>query len=82
MNVGYQHSNNFFKGYDVSCCSKRSSPRKRLSETQSILKSKKSRQVYRTGLGNSENKIECSVTPPASKEHDYEVDTEGSCATL
>ena len=29
-----------------------------------------------------DNNIECSVTPPASKEHDYEVDTEGSCARL
>ena len=30
----------------------------------------------------NKNKIECSVTPPASKENDYEVDTEGSCARL
>ena len=29
-----------------------------------------------------DNNTECSVTPPASKEHDYEVDTEGSCARL
>ena len=28
------------------------------------------------------NNTGCSVTPPASKEHDYEVDTEGSCARL
>ena len=28
------------------------------------------------------NNIECSVTPPASKEQDYEVYTEGSCARL
>ena len=57
-------------------------PEKRLSEIQSFLKSKRSRQVYRTGLDNSDNNIECSVTPPASKEHDYEVDTAGSCARL
>ena len=48
----------------------------------SFLKSKRIRQVYRTGLDNSDNNIECSVTPPASKEHDYEVDTAGSCARL
>ena len=72
----------FLKGYNVPCSSKRSSPRKRLSETQSFLKSKRSRQVYSTGLDNSDNNIECSVTPPASKEHDYEVDTAGSCARL
>ena len=70
------------KAYDVPCSSKRRSPRKRLSETQSFLKSKRSRQVYRTRLNNMDNNIECSVTPPASKEHDYEVDTEGSCARL
>ena len=70
------------KAYDVPCSSKRRSPRKRLSETQSFLKSKRSRQVYRTRLDNMDNNIECSVTPPASKEHDYEVDTEGSCARL
>ena len=29
-----------------------------------------------------DNNIECFVTSPASKEHDYEVDTEGSCARL
>ena len=29
-----------------------------------------------------DNNTECSVTPPACKEHDYEVDTEGSCARL
>ena len=28
------------------------------------------------------NNTGCSVTPPASKEQDYEVDTEGSCARL
>ena len=72
----------FLKGYNVPCRSKRSSPRKRLSETLSFLKSKRSRQVYRTGLDNSDNNIECSVTPPASKEHDYEVDTAESCARL
>ena len=38
----------FLKGY-VLCSSKRQSPRKRLSETESFLKSKRSRQVYRTG---------------------------------
>ena len=70
------------KAYDVPCSSKRRSPRKRLSETQSFLKSKRSRQAYRTRLDNMDNNIECSVTPPASKEHDYEVDTEGSCARL
>ena len=72
----------FLKGYDVPCGSKRSSSRKRLSETQSFLKYKRSREVYRTGLDNSDNNIECSVTPPASKEHDYEVDTEGSFTGL
>ena len=72
----------FLKGYDVPCSSKRRSLRKRLSESQSFLKSKRSRQVYRTGLDSMDNNIECSVTPPASKEHDYEVDTEGSCARL
>ena len=72
----------FLKGYDVPCSSKRRSTRKRPSETQRFLKSKRSRQVYRTGLDNMDNNIECSVTPPASKEHDYEVDTEGSCARL
>ena len=72
----------FLKGYDVPYCSKRPSPRKRLSETQRFLKSKRIRQVYRTGLDNSGNNIECSVTPPASKKHDYEVDTEDSCARL
>ena len=39
----------FLKGCDVPCSSKRRSPRKRLSETQGFLKSKRSRQVYRTG---------------------------------
>ena len=72
----------FLKGYNVPCSSKRSSLRKRLSETQSFLKCKRSRQVYRTGLDNSDNNIECSVTPPASAEHDYEIDTAGSCARL
>ena len=72
----------FLKGYDVPCSSKRRSPRKRLSETESFLKSKRSRQVYRTRLDSMDNNTECSVTPPASKEHDYEVDTEGSCARL
>ena len=72
----------FLKGYDVPCSSKRRSLRKRLSESQSFLKSKRSRQVYRTGLDSMDNNIECPVTPPASKEHDYEVDTEGSCARL
>ena len=72
----------FLKGYDVPCSSKRPSPRKRLSETQSFLKSKRIREVYLTGLDNSDNNIECSVTPSASKEHDCEVDTEGSCARL
>ena len=72
----------FLKGYDVPCSSKRQSPRKRLSETESFLKCKRSRQVYRTGLDSMDNNTECSVTPPASKEHDYEVDTEGSCARL
>ena len=52
-----------------------------LSETQTFLKSKRSSQVYRTRLDKNDNNIECSVTPPASKKHDYEVDTEGSCAT-
>ena len=72
----------FLKGYDVPCGSKRSSSRKRLSETQSFLKYKRSREVYRTRLDNRDNNIECSVTPPASKEHDYEVDTEGSFTRL
>ena len=58
----------FLKGYDVPCSSKRRSPRKRLSETESFLKSKRSRQVYRTGLDNMDNNIECSITPSASKE--------------
>ena len=77
-------SNFFLNGYKRRSArsSKRRSPRKRLSETQSFLKSKRSRQVYRTRLDNMDNNIECSVTPPASKEHDYEVDTEGSCARL
>ena len=39
-------------------------------------------QVYRTGLDNTDNNVECSVKPLASKEHDYEVDTESSCARL
>ena len=72
----------FSEGYDVPCSSKRSSPRKRLSETQSFLKSKRNRHVYSTGLGNSDNKIECSITSLASKEYDYEVDKKGSCARL
>ena len=72
----------FLKGYDVPCSSKRRSPRKRLSESESSLKSKRSRQVYRTGLDDMDNNIECSVTPPPSKEHDYEVDTKSSCARL
>ena len=68
-------SNFFLNGYKRRSArsSKRRSPRKRLSETQSFLKSKISRQVYRTRLDNMDNNIECSVTPPASKEHDYEV---------
>ena len=57
----------FLKVYDVPCSSKRASPRMRLSETQSFLKFKISRQVYRTGLGSSDNKIECSVTPTAAR---------------
>ena len=72
----------FLNGYDVLCTSKRPSPRKRLSETQSFLKSKRIRQVYRTGLDNSGNNIECFITPPAGKEHYYEVDTEDSYARL
>ena len=72
----------FLNGYDVLYTSKRPSPRKRLSETQSFLKSKRIRQAYRTGLDNGGNNIECFITPPASKEHYYEVDTEDSYARL
>ena len=70
------------KGYDVPSSSKRPSPRKTLSKTQSFSKSKRIRQVYRTGLDNSGNNIESSVIPPARKEHDYEVDTKDSCVRL
>ena len=55
-------------------------PEKGYLKLKVFLKSKRIRQLYRTGLGNKiDNNIECSVTPPASKENDYEVDTEGSC---
>ena len=66
----------FLKGCDAPCSSKRPSPRKRLSETRSLLKSKRSRQVNSTGLDKSDNNIEYSVTPPGSKEYDYEINTE------
>ena len=72
----------FLKCYDVPCSSIRRSPRKKLFETEKFLKSKRIRQVYWTRLDNMDNSIECSVTPPASKKHDYKVDTEGRFARL
>ena len=40
----------FLKDYDVPCSSKSLLPRKRLSGTQSFLKSKRSKHVNRSGL--------------------------------
>ena len=46
-----------------------------------FFKSKRSREICRTGLDNRDNIIECSPTP-AGKEHDHKVNIEGSCARL
>ena len=79
VNIGYQHS---FWRVKMFLAAVKTITQKKVIWNSKFFKSKRSRQVYRTGLDNMDNNIDCSVTPPASKEHDYEVDTEGSFARL